>query len=197
VTGLSAVRFIAVFVAMTSLLPTPRAEASDTVLTLDPQQSRITYSLGAFLHNVEGTFRLTRGVIRSNPSNATATGEIVIDLTSGQSGNAQRDAHMQSDVLQTQLYPQAIFTADHLYGDASGDGPVTVTVTGTLTIHGQPHPLQIPVQIATEKGQRTAHAHFQIPYVAWGMKDPSTFLLHVKPNVDVNVTAVISTNPAN
>lgn len=191
-TGSSALRFIAVFVAISSLLPTPRAAANDTVLTMDPQQTRVTYSLGAFLHNVEGTFQLTRGFVRSNPSAGTAaTGEIVIDLTSGQSGNTQRDGHMKSDVLQTQLYPEAIFTADHLDGDASGNGPTTVTLGGTLDIHGQRHPLQIPVQIATEKGQRTAHAHIRIPYVAWGMKDPSTFLLRVKSYVDVDVTAVI------
>jgi polyisoprenoid-binding protein YceI len=180
------------FLAIASLLPIPRVEANETVLTLDPQQSRVTFTLGAFLHNVEGTFRLTRGFIRSDPSaGATANGQIVIDLTSGQSGNAQRDGHMKNDVLQTQLYPEAIFTADHLDGDASGNGPTTVTLGGTLDIHGQRHPLQIPVQIATEKGQRTAHAHVRIPYVAWGMKDPSTFLLRVKSYVDVDVTAVI------
>jgi len=36
----------------------------------------------------------------------------------------------------------------------------------------------------------SARIHIIIPYVAWGLKNPSTFILHVNEKVDVDITAV-------
>jgi hypothetical protein len=48
--------------------------------------------------------------------------------------------------------------------------------------------LTFPVQA---KGNNlSVQSHIVIPYVSWGLKNPSTFLLHVSDKVDVDVTAV-------
>ena len=49
-------------------------------------------------------------------------------------------------------------------------------------------PLHFQVQAAG--GQYTASTHFVIPYVKWGMKNPSNFLLKVDDKVEVDVRAV-------
>jgi hypothetical protein len=47
----------------------------------------VEYKLGAVLHTVEGTFALKRGHFSFDPESGRAAGELVVDATSGQSGN--------------------------------------------------------------------------------------------------------------
>jgi hypothetical protein len=41
-----------------------------------------------------------------------------------------------------------------------------------------------------EGGRVNATADFEVPYVKWGMKDPSTLFLRVKNSVLINIVAV-------
>ena len=45
-------------------------------------------------------------------------------------------------------------------------------------------------------GHVTADVHFVVPYVEWGLKDPSTFILRVSKKVDITVHAVGTLSPA-
>jgi hypothetical protein len=37
--------------------------------------------------------------------------------------------------------------------------------------------------------------HFTVPYVDWGMRDPSIFVLRVNKTVDIDVEATPATEP--
>lgn len=65
------------------------------------------------------------------------------------------------------------------------------------SIHGAEHEITVPAQVQTSADQLSASLHFVVPYVEWGMKNPSTFLLRVSDKVNINIHAVgrLTTQP--
>ena len=91
------------------LLPSMVAAQQITV-NLDPAQTKIQWTLGAALHTVHGTFKLRSGSVTFDPQSGAASGEIIVDATSGESGNHSRDKKMHKEVLESQRYPEIIFS---------------------------------------------------------------------------------------
>ena len=163
--------------------PTPKV-----TVHLDPQKTEIHWTLHDVLHTVEGTFRLKGGLMTINPATGDAQGEFVVEVTTGESGNSTRDGKMQKEVLESGKYPEAFFHPVKVSGDLK-QGSENVTVGGTFNIHGADHPLTLQMAVQLNGTDATATTHFTIPYVAWGMKDESTFLLKVDKEVTVDVIA--------
>jgi hypothetical protein len=46
------------------------------------------------------------------------------------------------------------------------------------------------VQLHVDGAKCAAKAHLSIPFVKWGLKDPSVFMLKVEKNVEVDLTLV-------
>src|SRR5271157_17087 len=63
------------------------AAAQELILHLDPGQSNAAFTLGGTGHTVHGTFNLKNGEVRYDPASGKASGEIVFDASSGQTGN--------------------------------------------------------------------------------------------------------------
>ncbi|MBB6142327.1 polyisoprenoid-binding protein YceI [Silvibacterium bohemicum] len=156
---------------------------------LDPATTQIHWTLSDPLHTVHGAFALKGGLVTFDPQTGMAQGEILVDVISGQSGSHARDSRMQKDVLESEKFPQAIFHPEKVTGSIHSGSKQSVTVSGTFTIHGSDHPLALAMQVEIAGKNATATTHFVIPYVAWGMKDPSSFVLHVGKQVDVDVAA--------
>ena len=164
--------------------PTPKV-----TIHLDPQKTEIHWTLGTTLHTVHGTFRLKGGMMTFNPATGAAEGEFLVDVTTGESGNNSRDAKMQNEVLESGKYPQAFFHPVKVSGELKTGSPQNVIVDGTFNIHGADHPLRLQMTVQLNGTDATATTHFNVPYLAWGMKDESTFLLKVEKEVTVDVTA--------
>jgi hypothetical protein len=56
-----------------------------------------------------------------------------------------------------------------------------------FSIHGADHALTAEVHANLAGDHWTGTGKFQVPYISWGIKDPSNFLLKVKPVVDVEL----------
>lgn len=164
-------------------------QAQSVTLNLDPAQTKITFTLGATLHTVDGSFKLKSGAIQFNPATGEASGEVVVDATSGESGNDSRDRKMHKSVLESKNYPEIVFVPERVQGPVSLSGDSHVQIQGLVKLHGNQHEITIPADIQITGAQLTANLHFAIPYVKWGLKDPSTFVLRVEKKVDVTIHA--------
>jgi polyisoprenoid-binding protein YceI len=163
--------------------------AAPVAIDLDPSKTRIEFTLADALHTVHGTFRLKSGHIELNPESKAISGQVLVDASSGESGSRARDSRMKKSILDVDQYPEIAFTPLAVEGDVSGKSS-SVTVTGWFEIHGQRHQLSIPMHVAITGDQVSAAGKFVVPYVAWGMKNPSVLLLRVKEQVDVSVAAI-------
>lgn len=168
------------------------AAAPAATFNLDPAKTEIVFTLHDPLHTVHGNFTLKRGSMQLDPATGKASGEIVIDVPSGISGNGMRDKRMHKEILESQKYPEAVFTPDQVRGRIEPEGTSEIEVHGNFRIHGADHQLTIHVQVQANGPHFVATAHFVIPYVEWGMKNPSTFLLKVDNKVEVDVRAEAS-----
>jgi polyisoprenoid-binding protein YceI len=164
--------------------------AQEAVLEVDPAQTQVSFTLGDVLHTVHGMFKLKRGTIKFDPASGHASGLVVVDATSGDSGSHARDHKMHKDVLESPQYPEITFAPEQVQGQVLSQGDFKVQVLGTFTMHGASHPLTLVVQAHLAGEQLTSDTHFTIPYVSWGLKNPSTLFLRVNDTVDIAIHAV-------
>jgi polyisoprenoid-binding protein YceI len=188
--GALAVLGLAVFLSAAAPPPqqqTTPAPVSEIVLTLDPAQSTVHWTVDSTLHTVHGTFALKSGTIHFDPETGKAGGEIVVFASSGKSGNSSRDARMHKEILETPRYPDVIFRPTQVQGKVGQSGASDVKLDGVFFIHGADHDLTALVHAELTGDRWRATSKFEVPYVKWGIKDPSNFLLKVKPVVNVEL----------
>jgi polyisoprenoid-binding protein YceI len=170
--------------------------AAEYHLHLAPESTQVNWTLGDLLHTVHGTFKLKRGEIVFDTDNGKASGEVVVDAASGQSGSSARDGRMHKNVLESAKYPDVSFSPDHVEGRVELAGTSNVKLHGIFRIHGAPHEITVPVEVTAKDDQLSAKLKFAVPFVAWSMKDPSTLFLKVDKSVDIEMQATGSLSAA-
>jgi hypothetical protein len=96
---------------------------------------------------------------------------------------------MHRKVLRTADHSRIVLRAQRLEGELALHGTSDVTLYGEMEILGQSHEIAVPLRIQIDGERFTAKTEFEIPYVEWGLEDPSTFVLRVAKVVEVTVTA--------
>ncbi|MEO8596800.1 MAG: YceI family protein [Candidatus Solibacter sp.] len=156
-------------------------------LVVDPARTKVEFTLPSLLHTVHGEFQLKRGALHFDPQTGALGGELVVDAASGDSGNSSRDKRMHSAILESARYPEITFRPDRVDGQMAPAGKSQVQLHGIFGIHGADHEIVMPATVDAAGGYYTVDATCEIPYVKWGMKNPSTLFLRVSDKVDVHI----------
>src|ERR1700722_48894 len=157
------------------------------VFTIDPAHSTLHWTLDTTLHLVHGTFAVKRGEVALDPKTGNATGEIVVDATSGKTDNDSRDKKMHQEILETPKFPEIVFRVNQIENPAVPPSKGQIKMHGVFMIHGMKHELIVPAEVEFSGDRWNGTAKFVVPYIAWGLKSPSTFLLKASPTVDVDL----------
>jgi polyisoprenoid-binding protein YceI len=165
------------------------ALAQHQAFNINPDSSEVKFTLGGH-DTTTGTFHVAKGLVNFDPTTPKLTGLVDVEAGSGNTGNGTRDKKMTTQVLEAAKFSDVTFAPESYTGTLAPTGDSTLQVTGVFTLHGTPHTLTVPMQIHIEGSKCTAKTHFVVPYVEWGLKDPSVFILKVAKQVDVDLTLV-------
>jgi polyisoprenoid-binding protein YceI len=179
-------------VSLVAVLLAAPLRAESYTWTLDPASSKVTFLLDAFMHKVHGTASLVRGEVRFDDA-GKAEGEIVVDASTAETGSEGRDRDMHAKVLESAKFKEIVLAVAGYQGKFDPVAPSKVTVEGRFRIHGSEHPLTIEMTLQPESAgaekRLAATGAFTVPYVEWGMKNPSKAFLRVGKSVEVSIEA--------
>ena len=172
----------------------PAALAQHQTFIVNPDASQVKMTLKTTHELVNGTFHVQSGSIEFDHSTANMSGLIAVVAGSGKTGNDSRDKKMNKDILKVEQHPTLSFEPKTYAGIIAPSGDSTIQVTGIFTLLGTPHEITVPMLVHLDGGSATAKGHFMVPYVQWGLKNPS-FLIWKADNdvaIDLNLVGTIS-----
>lgn len=164
-------------------------QAAERVVTLDPEATTISFTLGATMHTVHGSLRLAEGSVRFDDRTGEASGRVVVDARSGETGNESRDRKMHRQVLLSESFPEIVLTLDRVVEPVVESDTSQLELYGSIRLLDAEHEVKLPVEVEVVEDRIVARLEFEVPYVEWGLKNPSKFMLRVDKLVTVSVQA--------
>jgi polyisoprenoid-binding protein YceI len=170
-----------------AVLLAPAFATAQSRYHIDPGTSQVQFSLGGS-HEVNGQFHVSSGDLSFDPKTGAMKGIVLVEAGSGSSDNKSRDKKMRNDELKADMFPTITFSPTHFDGTLADSGDSNLQVEGTFTLIGQSHAITVPMAVHIDGNECTAKGEYTIPYVAWGMKDPSMFLFKEAKDVKIDLT---------
>ncbi|GAK42936.1 YceI family protein [Paenibacillus urinalis] len=128
------------------------------------------------------------------PESMSAEG--IMDMSALDSGNAQRDDHLQeSDFFDVAAYPEATFTADTFTGlpEEWTEGEVVpVTIEGTMTVRGMEKDVTFFSEVSYQEGNLLLSGQTEVTFDDFGMENPHNVVVETENDVNVRLELVLS-----
>jgi hypothetical protein len=168
----------------------PAALAQHQTFAVNPDASEVKMTLKTTHELVNGAFHIQSGSVEFDPSTPEMSGSVVVLAGSGKTGNGSRDKKMNKDILEVEQHATVSFDPKSYAGAIAPSGDSTIQVTGIFTLLSTPHEITVPMLVHLEGTTATAKAHFALPYIQWGLKDPS--FLFWKADKDVAIDLLLT-----
>lgn len=112
--------------------------------TIDPVHSEVSFTVRHLMvSKVRGRFTALQGTIVTGPDPLHSRVSAEIDLTSIDTGNEQRDAHLRSaEFLDVEIHPTVSFRSTGVRPQRPG-----YLVMGELTLHGVTTPVELQLEV--------------------------------------------------
>jgi polyisoprenoid-binding protein YceI len=179
------------FVTLTlAVILAPVALAQHQIFAISPDASEVKMKLNTTHEVVNGTFHVQSGAIEFDRSSPKMSGTVVVAAGSGKTGNDSRDKKMNKDILKVDQYTTVSFGPKTYQGIIPASGDSTIQVSGIFTLLGIPHEITIPMQVHIDGSKATAKANFMVPYVQWGLKNPSFLIWKAENDVAIYLNLV-------
>jgi hypothetical protein len=178
-------KFFAAFVFAAVLAPA--AVAQHQTFVVNPDGSEVKMTLKTTHEIVNGTFHVQSGSIDIDGGSAKMMGSVVVLAGSGKTGNDSRDKRMIKDILKVEQFATVSFEPKSYTGTVAASGDSSLQVAGSFTLLGTAHAITIPMLVHIEGSVATAKAHFVVPYVDWGVKNPSFLIWKADNDVAIDL----------
>ena len=182
--------FTTAFTVALALLAASPVLAQHQRFAIDPDASDVKMTLKTTHEIVNGTFHIDSGSIDYDRNVSSISGTVVVAAGSGRTGNDSRDKNMNKDILRVEQYSTVTFAPKSYTGTIAPSGDSTIQVAGVLTLLGTPHDIAVPMHVHIDGAGCTAKTHFMIPYVQWGLKNPSFLIWKADNDVAIDLDLV-------
>ena len=173
-----------------ALMFAPTVLAQHQTFAVNREASEVKMKLNTTHEVVNGNFHVQSGSVEFDRSATKISGTVVVAAGSGKTGNGSRDKKMNKDILKVDQYTTVSFSPKAYKGTILAAGDSTIQVSGVFTLLGTPHDLSVPMQIHIDGSRATVKAQFVVPYVQWGLKNPSFLIWKAENDVAIDLSLV-------
>lgn len=173
-----------------ALISAINALAQHQTFAVNPDASEVKMKLNTTHEVVNGTFHVQSGSINFDRTHPSISGIVIVAAGSGKTGNGSRDKKMNKEILKVDQFATVSFEPKAYSGTIAASGDSAIQVSGVFTLLGTAHDLTIPMQIHIDGSRATAKAQFVVPYVQWGVKNPSFFIWKAQNDVAIDLTLI-------
>ena len=170
-----------------ALTCTPALLAQHQNFAVNSNSSEVKIRLNTTHEVVNGTFHVQSGSIDFDRTASRISGMVIVGTGTGKTGNDSRDKKMKKDILKTEQFAAVSFAPKAYTGAIAASGDSNIQVTGVFTLLGTPHELTIPMRIRIEGPKATVQGDFVVPYVQWGLKNPSFLFWKAENDVRIDL----------
>jgi polyisoprenoid-binding protein YceI len=140
-------------VAFGLLLAAGTATADTVVYKIDSSHSQVGFSIRHFFSKVPGKFKTYEGTISLDPKDLSKTVvDVTIDTASIDTGNGDRDSHLQSsDFFDAAKFPKITFKSTSVTSQSA----TKATLKGELNMHGVTKPVTLDAEVLGSSPERS------------------------------------------